>query len=192
MKKFKSWINPFERSSASQLIILGIVFYVLGSLSAYLFNVRFDNFLHIAVVEQVELWQPFLDNLIILACLFVLLFVLGKSINSKTRGIDILSTALIGYAPFYLMSLSNINDYSSKATHELLSITESTAMNISTFSIIYLIILSIASILILVWIIALLYNGFKTAANAKGVKSIVLFVLALVATVIITLFTPLF
>lgn len=191
MKKFKLWINPFEKYSAARLVILGIAFYLIGSLLANFFKTRFDNFLHVTPVEQIEVWQPFTDNLIIIVCLFVVLFILGKYLNSKTRGIDILATTLISNAPFYLMSLTNINDFSLKATNELLSISPNSAFNLSIFSIVYLIIISIVSIVILVWSIALFYNGFKTAAHAKGTKSILLFMLSLIIVIVITLYIPL-
>lgn len=190
MNKLKIWYNPFERCQESRLISLGVVFYLIGSLLAFFFNMRFDNFLHIAIVEEVKIWQPFMDNLIIIVCLFVILFILGKYLNFKTRAVDILSTVLIGNAPFYLLSLSNINDINLKATNDIMSIITNSTYDIPTFSIVYLIIIGIISLLILVWTITLLYNGFKTATHAKGAKPIILFILALVITVVITLFIP--
>ena len=34
--------------------------------------------------------------------------------------------------------------------------------------------------LVLIWVISLLYNGYKTAANTKGTKAIVIFAIALI------------
>src|SRR5690625_6549026 len=99
MMHLKTWINPFERNSESRLISIGIILFLIGSLSAYLFKIRFDNFLHVAVVEQIKFWQPFVDNLIILTCLFIFLYITGRHLNPKTRAVDVLSTALIGHAP---------------------------------------------------------------------------------------------
>lgn len=187
----KTWINPFERNSESRLISIGIILYLLGSLSAYLFKIRFDNFLHVAVVEQIKFWQPFVDNLIILTCLFIFLYITGRHLNPKTRAVDVLSTALIGHAPFYLLTFSNINETSKKATDELMATLANSTFELSAFSVGYLIFIALISLLILVWTIALLFNGFKTAVHAKTTKAILLFILALFVTLLVTLFIPL-
>lgn len=186
----KKWINPFEKYSETRLISLGISFFVLGSLMAFFFNCRFDNFLHLAPMTSVELYQPFLDNIIILSCLFIILFLAGKMIYSKTRAVDILAVSLIGNAPFYLMSLTNINDLTTKSTNAILLAMEVAPEDISGFYLFYLTLVGIISLAILIWIIALLYNGFKTAANAKGTKTIALFILALLITTTLTYLIP--
>lgn len=187
----KKWINPFEKYSESRLISFGLAFYVIGSLMAYFFHTRFDNFLHMVAVETIQIHQPFIDNLIILVCLFIVFFVFGKLLYQKTRAVDILALVLIGNAPFYLMSLSNINDLSLKSTDAILTAMESGATtDISGFALAYLSIVGIVSIAVLIWIIALFYNGFKTAANAKGAKAVLLFIIAIILSITITYFIP--
>lgn len=187
----KKWINPFEKYSESRLISFGLAFYVIGSLMAYFFHTRFDNFLHMVAVETIETHQPFIDNLIILVCLFIVFFVFGKLVYQKTRAVDILALVLIGNAPFYLMSLSNINDLSLKSTDAILTAMESGATtDISGFALAYLSIIGIVSIVLLIWIIALFYNGFKTAANVKGAKAVLLFIIAIILSITITYFIP--
>lgn len=186
----KKWINPFEKHSEKRLITLGIVFFVIGSLMAFFFNSRFDNFLHLTTEESVQLYQPFIDNIIILTCLFIIFFLAGKIIYSKTRVVDILAVILIGNAPFYLMSLTNINDLTSKSTDAILMAMQGTPEDISGFYLFYLTIVGIISLAILIWIIALLYNGFKIVANAKGSGAIALFILALLITTTLTYLIP--
>lgn len=187
----KKWINPFEKYSESRLISFGLAFYVIGSLMAYFFHTRFDNFLHMVAVETIEIHQPFIDNLIILVVLFIVFFIFGKLVYQKTRAVDILALVLTGNAPFYLMSLSNINDLSLKSTDAILTAMESGATtDISGFALAYLSIIGIVSIVLLIWIIALFYNGFKTAANAKGAKAVLLFIIAIILSITITYFIP--
>src|SRR5699024_53776 len=165
---------------------------IIGSLSAYFFNGRFDNFLHFDLDKNPAIWKPFLDNLIILGCLFLFLLTAGKIINAKTRAIDILATGLIGNAPFYIMALSNINGMLAKSTDDLIPLLSHPELSVPVQSIIILSVIGIFGILIPIWVILLLYNGFKTAANAKSTKAVVLFIAALVATLITTLFIPTF
>lgn len=191
MNKIKLFINPFERLDESKLILFGIIFFIAGSILAYFFNSRFDNFLHITPVADIRFYQPFVDNILILICLSFFLFIGGIIHYPKTRAIDILATALIGYAPFYLMTLTNYNDFGLKATESLMDLNLQNPESIPAHTIIYFTIVGVLSIFILVWVITLLYNGFKTAANAKGIKAIVLFVAAIILTIAITSFLPL-
>lgn len=186
----KKWINPFEKNSEKHLIFLGISFFIIGSLMAFFFNSRFDNFLHMAPVESIRLYQPFVDNIIILTCLFIFFLLAGKMIYPKTRAVDILAIILIGNAPFYLMSLTNINDLTTKSTDAILLAMEGAPEDISGFYLLYLTIVGIISLAVLVWIVALLWNGFKTASNAKGIKAVVLFILALIITTVVTYLIP--
>lgn len=187
----KSWINPFEKSSETRLVSLGIIFLLIGSLLNYFFNTRFDNFLHLSPIQNVKIYQPFLDNLVILLCLFIFLLIAGKIIYSRTRPIDILATALIGNAPFYLMSFSNIDNILYRSTKEVMSMATGAINDIPGGSLTFLAIIGIISILILFWVFCLFYNGFKTATNSKGTKSALLFITAILLTFITTVLIPL-
>lgn len=191
MKKIKLLINPFESLSETKLIVSGTIFFILGSLLAYFFSSRFDNFLHVSPVSDIKIYQPFVDNLLILICLSFFLFIAAMIHYPKTRPVDILATALIGNAPFYLISLSNIKDYGLKSTQTLMNLDLQNPESIPGNTLIYFMVVGLFSILLLVWIIALLYNGFKIAANARGIKAVVLFIAAILLTIATTSFLPL-
>lgn len=191
MNKIRLFINPFERWSESKLISYGFIFLFLGSTLAYFLKSRFDNFLHISFVPSLEFYQPFVDNILILMCLSFFLYIAGIIQYPKTRFIDILATVLIGNAPFYLLSLTNINDFGFEATQNVLNMNLENPESIPADIVIYFAIVSIFSIIILIWAIALLYNGFKRAVNAKGIKAIILFVIAIILTIATTSFLPL-
>lgn len=190
MKIWKILFNPIAYYSEKKLLVFGILSAVIGAFLAYATNSRHDSFLHLSTVSNTEWWHSFIDLLIIMVCTFVFLFAAGKIVNTKTRAIDILNTILVAYIPFYLASLTNINGKMDRAVSEIMEIMSNSEFTISTGTMIYLTITGFISILILIWVIALLYNGFKTATNAKGVKAIILFILALVLSTILTNFTP--
>ena len=58
--------------------------------------------------------------------------------------------------------------------------------NLALSDMIILIALSIVTLLFLVWSIVLLFNGFKTATNAKGSKQIILFAITILISEIIS------
>lgn len=185
----KTLLNPFERYTEGQLLTVGISAGIAGSLLAYVFNGRFDGVVDLHFLQEVAWHEPFTDNLIVLICLLAPLLLLGKYINSKTRIIDITTAILIARIPFLVLPLFNINGYMQRLAEEITRSVGEGAMNGSTtleftlggMEMVGLIVFAGVSILAVVWSITLLYNGFKTASNAKTISHKVLFALAIIA-----------
>jgi glucan phosphoethanolaminetransferase (alkaline phosphatase superfamily) len=159
--------NPFEKIAEYKLFFTGTAALVAGSLLAWLLNCRFTAMLNIYPGIQPEIWQPLAENVIIIAIVAVLLMILGFFANKRTRFIDILNTSLIARIPFYLMQLSNINNF-------LADVVPTTPpkdlkeIHFSTTDYALLIIVGFTTIGLLVWSMALLYNGFKVATYYKS------------------------
>ena len=92
--------NPFEKFSASKLLVFGIIATLIGSYLGYVFNGRFDGVIDLHFNEETTLVQPFVDNAVNILCLSLSLFVVGRIINKKTRFIDVLIPAMIARIPF--------------------------------------------------------------------------------------------
>lgn len=179
--------NPFEKHSEQKLIPVGVLFTLLGSYLAYLFQGRFDGVLDFHITQSSFLSQNFTDNLINVFSLMVFLFIAGKIVNNKTRWIDILSISLVSRIPYALLPLFNINNSIQKASQQLLEVQRTGSVgNLSITNLSIVIVFSLISILFLVWMIALLYNGYKTATNAKGKKPIFLFIASLLLAEILS------
>ena len=180
-------LKPFEVYSEKKLLIIGTIVTILGSLSASYFNVRYDGAIDLHFVNNTTLYQPFIDNIINIISLCIPLFIVGKIINNKTRIIDIITVILISRIPFYIISLFNINNIVFNASKKLISINPAEKIaqikNIEWFIIIMSAILTITA---LIWFISLLFNGYKIATNAKGGKSIFLFVISIIIAEIIS------
>lgn len=182
--------NPFKKYQENTLLIVGVLATLIGSLLAYFFYVRFDGAIDLHFTSEINLWQPFIDNFINIASVFIVLFLLSKYQNKKTRAVDILNAVLISRIPYYLLPLLNINNTISGATEQMMTIAGDTInINIEAIPMNALIIISLfalISFLALVWFIILLFNGYKIASNAKGNKQILFFALALILGEIIT------
>lgn len=176
----KTLLNPFEKYSEKQLLIFGILFLLIGSFLGYQFNALFDSILHISFPDNISFINHLLQNIALTLILTVFLFALGNYFNSKTRFIDILNSSLIARVPFYLTTLVNINDASSTISNKLLeSLNDLKNITISTQDYFVLFLTSILSLVGIIWLSILLWNGFKTATNAKTTKQIVLFILVI-------------
>lgn len=180
-------LNPFKKYSERTLLGIGVVMLLIGSFLGFYFQARYDGVLDLHFVKNIQWQEPLFDNLINIFSLSSLLFIVGKYLNRKTRLIDILNTVLIAQLPFYLMTLTNINGFMVKSSEKLLTVLMPQGSNVPVLnpqevmpiindSLGFILFSSATSILVLVWVIILLYNGFKIAVNAKGTKAIVLFI----------------
>ncbi|WP_430613710.1 YIP1 family protein [Flavobacterium sp. JP2137] len=181
-----NWISQlFERIDDKKLMSIGLVSLLLGSLLAIATDVRFIGIMDLSTPQNIAPIQPFLDNIFNTALLALMLFVLGKIINPKTRFIDILNTAFICRIPFYFLSLLNINQLTRNTT----AILEQNIGNPELFSaslqeprlLLLLLLFAVAGILAIIAFAYLLYQGFKTATNLKKTGHIV----SLIATVLV-------
>lgn len=177
MKKF--FYNPFESHSEKQLLLVGLVFTIIGSFLAMQFETRFDGMFDSHFANNLG-YQPFLDNLIAIACLVTVLFAAGKMINTKTRFIDIVNTSLVSRVPLYLTCFFNAGGLLSDVTEKLLQSASPADIDaISGSDLALLTIVGFLGIILLIWFFLLLWNGFKVATNARGIKHIAIFIVAI-------------
>jgi len=181
--------KPFEKYSEKTLLLVGILFTLLGSFFGYVFNTRFDGVIDVHIVTNSLPYQALLDNLVNIFCLVLFLYISSKYINKKTRLIDIINTALVARAPFYLMPFFNINGVIQKASDDVIQFANPELISqISSSNLCILIVFGIIAILFLVWYISLLFNGIKVASNAKGKTPIILFIISLLLAEILSKF----
>ena len=178
----KLLFNPFEDFLERKLLLFGSVTLICGSFIGYVFKGRYDGVLDVHFVDQIRIHEPFVDLLIGIACATLLLYILGYSINKKTRWIDVLITVIIAKIPFYLLPFLNFNNGISVASNKIIQSLTSTVenLNLTSNEIVLLVISSILSLLALVWSVILLFNGYKTATNSKEIKHTLFFIVVLI------------
>ncbi|MBI1183212.1 hypothetical protein GC194_02990 [bacterium] len=180
-------INPFEKLNERLLLLIGIASIAFGSATGALMQFRFDGILDMHTPGEATIMQTFFDNLIDISCLVICLFIAARGINEKTRPIDLLNTSMVARLPLYLAPLFDFTHASTR----LLKLTEAgdyenIMHEINALDIVSLIVFALFSIWFLVWYVALLYNGYKVACNAKSGKAVAYFILALLAAEIIS------
>ncbi len=175
--------NPFQRFSEVQLIVFGIIITAFGTWASTYFNLRYDGALDMHFSTKNHWTISLIDNFINISCLFLFLILAGKIINKKTRLIDVLATILAARAPLYLIPFFNFdNSLSIDMTNKTIA-----EMQAAVFSNITLVIISsIFALFALIWYVALLFNGYKTASNGKGSKSVFYFIGALLLAEIVS------
>jgi len=183
----KLLFKPFEKYSEQQLLIIGILSLIIGTYLASILNTRFDGAIDMHLVQSTTLIRVIKDVLISVSCLLLCLFVVGKIINSKTRFVDIFSATIVARIPFYLFLLFNINNFFSNYTQQLLEFQKSgNPADIDPTALAVVSVVGFLAIGFIVWFFALLWNGFKIATNAKGSKSVLLFIVGILIAEVIS------
>lgn len=171
------FLNPFERQPDQKLLLIGLLAIPAGAILGWFFNARFDGVLDLHFTGKSPLSYPLIDIVISLLILGILLFLLGKHFNPKTRVIDIFNACSIAKIPFYLLAVFNFNDWIFKASSNLMKGMEGNSTATPGISeILPILLFGLISMLGFIWAAALLFNGYKVATNAKGIKSTVLFI----------------
>jgi hypothetical protein len=172
--------NPFEKISEKKLLLIGITSMIVGAILGYLFNARYDGIFDLHFEKNTSYFNALLDILISVSTTCLLLLAIGKYTNPKTRLIDIFNTCTIAKIPFYVLTLFNINNWIYYSSAKLVESLQHNLMKMPSLSeFIPVLLFSLLTILGLVLSVLLLFNGYKVATNAKGTKSIGLFVVAL-------------
>lgn len=185
MKKIGQLLkNPFAVLSDKQIILTGIISFVIGIFLAFQFQIQLQ-ILRINTLKIPSLLEVGIGHLIIVICLTISLFIIGKIINKKTRFIDILSSVLISLIPIYISLFENINGFLTNETTKIENAVKEGTIYTQTPPIL-LIIVGFISFCFFIYYIYLLFVGFKTATNAKKTWHYLLFFVILIAIDLLT------
>lgn len=161
-------LNPFVKFSETQLLVIGIIAAIGGSLIASTFGITYDGIIDVHIIEEITFLSSIKQNFVLLLLITVLLFILGKIINPKTRFIDILNSSLLFRIPFYISALLVSLPMMTRLEKEVAkNINSLDKINIEPADLIGILLISILLIGLLIYAITLLFQGFKTATNAK-------------------------
>ena len=184
---WKYIFNPFLKYSEKTLIIIGIVSIMLGSLCGIYFMVSFDGIFDAHLSASITFLDSLKENMINVFVVFILLSILAKILYKKSRIIDILSLSIIYRIPIYLMTLFISNPMLASVNDKIMKDIENPVnIDFSIWEITVLAGVSIVTIVLLVYAIVLLTNGFKTATNLKKWQNYIWFAVALITGEIVS------
>jgi hypothetical protein len=179
--------KPFDRWSETVLISIGLGAALLGGFFGILFHARFDGALDLHFASDVSWKVTTVDLLIDFGSLFLFLYTVAKIINQKTRAADMLSTVLISRIPMYLLVVLNAgNVLAAEGDRIARQAVAHEPITMSAIGMGLMIVFIIMALLFAVWSVTLLWNGYRTASNAKGGKPVVLFIIALLLAEIVS------
>ncbi len=175
--------NPFERFSDKSLLCFGLIFTIIGSMLGFFFKGRFDGVLDIHFVNSIEWYQPFLDNTLNISVITIVLFILGKILNKKTRLLDVLNAVMLSRICIYVLVFFNINDFISQISEMILDDLPQINFDLNFALLIFF---GLLSLFIIVIYLIIMYMGFKVAVNSKKNIHTLYFVFAIILVEIFT------
>jgi hypothetical protein len=180
--------NPFVQIAGSKSLLIGLLFLLLSSTLAAFFNTRFDGVLDAHYTKNQSFYLSYLDNLINISVITLVLYGFGSLFTKgRTRFIDILGTSTLARFPLFIIPLFNIQNQSGLIGEKIIqSITKPNDIQLTQFEWIYLIISGIASLLLIIWYIVLMFSAYKISTNLKGANLIVSFILGLIIAEIVS------
>lgn len=183
---WKTIFNPFSKFTETQLLVFGIAITVIGSFFGFFFQVSYDGVLDVHS-KNVTFFDSLKENAVNVFSIFVVLLVLGKIINQRTRIIDILNTSLVSRLAIYLIAIFANNPVMERITNQVLESKDHLEnFQLNPTDLIITMGISILMMVFLTYFIVLLVNGFRTATNIKKWQHFVFFAIAIIVAEIIS------
>ncbi|WP_300669319.1 hypothetical protein [Soonwooa sp.] len=160
--------NPLAKIPSKAFLLIGIITAVAGSFISYFNKTIYDGILDAHSFPLITYTQAITANIIDIVLPCILLFILGRIINPKTRMIDILNTSFLYRIPIYIFPLLNnipaMQSIEAKINDPSVGIRNIQFSPDETFNLIWISCLALG---IIAYAICLMVFGFKTATNAK-------------------------
>jgi hypothetical protein len=183
-RNLTQWLfNPFRFIAGYQALLIGLAAIILTSLLGSLSNTHFDGVLDVHTPRQAPQWFFLCEGLINWISLAILLLVLGLIVSrSSFRTIDVIGTQALARWPYLVTALAMLPEANRKVPEYLMTkLTQShTAILINGTDIAIFAITMFLTILMLIWMVALMYRAYAVSCNIKGPKAIVTFIVGLI------------
>jgi len=181
--------NPFKYIAGLKSFVAGVSIILITAFIGYLSHTHFPDLISVKICPAFPLWYFIFQSLADWLVFSIILY-LGTIIfsASSVRFIDIIGTQALARAPYLIVSWmgfsNSIIQFSKyilwKALHYGNPVDLSIGNAISAVSMMFL------SILTTIWMVTLMFNAFRISANLKGIKSVVLFIIVFIISMVLT------
>ena len=182
--RLRQWLfNPFKFVAGFKALLIGLAIIVVAAFVGSLSNTHFDGVLDVHTGQQAPLWFFLAEGFIDWISLAVPLFIFALFISrSSLRIIDVFGTQALARWPALLTALAMYPPANQRITEYFMAqLTQAAAeTTIGPVDIIIFVIAMIVTLLVIIWMIALMYRSYSVSCNVKGPKAIGTFIAALV------------
>jgi len=190
--RLNQWLfNPFRFVAGYKALLLGLAIILAGALVGSLSNTHFDGVLDIHTGMKTPLWYFIAEGLINWLCMVVPLFFFALFVSrSSFRAIDIIGTQALARWPHLITTLVMLPDANRRFGDYLM-----TKLNqggppaaVNPADAFIFVIAIIVTLLMIIWMVALMYRAYYVSCNIKGARAIGTFIVTLVGAEILSKF----
>ena len=182
-------LNPFKFIAGIKSLIAGILIILATAFIGYLSHTNFPDLISVKICPAFPLWYFIIQSLANWL-VFSLILYFGSIIFSASavRFIDIIGTQALARAPYIIVSWIGFSNSFTLFSKYLLwkGLHIGNPVNLSIGNAITAFTLMTLSILTLLWMVTLMFNAFRVSSNLKGIKSIVLFIIVFIISLVLT------
>ena len=184
-------INPFNYIAGTKSLLIGLAIIFITSLTGYYSNTFFPDILSVKTGVELTFKVSLLFNIVNWLSISLLLYIASLIFSkSSVRFIDLFGTQALARSPYLLATLlgfsKSINRLGEYFLWKYLSIGEPT--DISSLEMTIAVVLLTLIVIISIWMITLMYNAFKVSSNIKGGKSVTIFIIVFILSIILSAF----
>ncbi len=182
-KRLVVWLfNPFAYIAGGRALIIGLIGMLAAGLLGSSGNVHFDGVLDTHIGARAPLWLFIAEGFVDWLCLAIPLLIAGLIFKGRSfRAIDVLGTQALARWPMLLSAAVGVLPANQRVLVELMKMTQNPNQPLTlpaTDTIIFAIAM-IVSLVMIVWMVMLMYQGYTVSCNLKGTKAVVSFMVVL-------------
>ncbi len=163
--------NPFLKIAGTKALLFGWLAILATAAVAYYSHTHFPGAIDVKVGAGGLWWLFLLEPLIAWLCVSIAMYVAGMIVaRSSVRMIDIAGTMALARWPMFFVTLLAFIPVEAPA--EL-------STNVGDYTSVLL--LALVMLPFTVWMIVLMYQGYKVSTGVKGTEGVLSFIIALVA-----------
>jgi len=180
----RQWLfNPFRFVAGYKALLLGLGAILISGFVGSFSNTHFDGVLDVHIGLEGPLWFFLAEGLINWICVVIPLFFFGLIVSrSSFRMIDVFGTQALARLPYLIAALAMLPDANRRSGMYLMSKLTPAAATVPINYTDMLIFASavILTILMAIWMVALMYRAYAVSCNIKGAKAATTFIASLI------------
>lgn len=163
--------NPFLKIAGTKALLVGWLAILATAVVAYYSHTHFSGVIDVKVGAGGPWWLFLLEPFIAWLCVSIAMYVAGMIVaRSSVRMIDIAGTMALTRWPMFFVTLLAFTPVEAPA--EL-------STNVGDYTSVLL--LALVMLPFTVWMIVLMYQGYKVSTGVKGTQGVLSFIIAIVA-----------
>jgi hypothetical protein len=181
--RLSQWLfNPFRFIAGFKALLIGLVIILMSGYVGSVGNTHFDGVIDVHICLEAPLWLFLAEGLIDWMCMAIPLFFFGLIVSrSAFRMIDVLGTQALARWPYLITAVVMLPAANQRVIAYLISKFAQTAPAATIGSIDVLIFgfAMIVTVLMTIWMVALMYRAYAVSCNIKGAGAVITFIVSL-------------